>query len=384
MHLKTYLAATGFTSVFVFALFILSPILAPYMNSAGLNEFQIGLIMSISGIVIFFTAPILGRVSDKIGRRAVMFLGLMSALVGFIFYILDTNWINFLVARGFLAISFVAIVIVGLAKIEDVIDEKRRGEFSGMSLSLMDAMKAVAPPLGGLLADHYFVKLPFLVSIIIVVLLFLFIYFWKRDVLRPKLSKGDVNLFGLLRGFVANRRLRWMAFLGMAMHSTIPIYLMFIPLLVKVTWGMPYSYVGYALFAFTVPHLFQFALGKFADRVGEAKAVVMGTILCGLTILFMSKVTSYVELIIMIALWGVWSSLWNVSAWAFMSDIGEKTHDEGTIVGSYISWAKVGSFVSWVGGGFFVMHYGLSAYMMLIGSLILVVSIISYPLLAKA
>ncbi|MBU0461359.1 MAG: MFS transporter [Nanoarchaeota archaeon] len=381
MNFREYAGTTGIAAFYMLARFLYYPVLAPYIKSIGLNDFQIGLILAAFDLVVFLTAPIIGRFSDKIGRKAVMLFGLTASIIGLIFYLIDAHWLTFLLARILMAIGFVSVVIIGIARIEDHIGNKARGKYSGWSLTLIDGAKIIAPPLGGWLADYYFVKLPFLIAIIIICIQFMYLLFAKKRQDRQPISYSDLNLFKLLRDFMANSKLRGMAFLGMVMHAAIPLHLMFIPLLIKIEWGMPYRYVGYALFAFMAGHFLQFALGRFADKIGNAKAVVMGTGLYGITLLFMSQAKSYVVLVILMAVWGVWSSLWNVSAWSFMSDIGERHKTEGAVVCSYISWAKAGSFLSFAVGGLFVMYLGLPAFMVLMGLLILAVTFIAYPLL---
>ena len=381
MHFKEYMTSTGIAAFFMFARFIYYPILAPYIKNAGLNDFQTGLVLSVFAFVIFLSAPIIGHLSDKIGRKAVMMFGLIASIASLVLYIIDNHWVTFLIARGLMAIGFVAVVIVGIARLEDHIDNKNRGLYSGFGLTLIDAARILAPPIGGLIADYYFVKLPFLIAIVLIVFQFMYLLFSKKRHADVHLKKSDFDLIGPLKKFIMNKNLRGIAILGIAAHATMPIYAMFIPILIKNDWGLPYRYVGYAMFAYMIAHLMQFLLGKFADKIGSAKAVTMGAGLFGLTLLLLPLADNYTVLVIMMVVWGIWGSLWNVSAWAYMSYIGERQKNEGEVTCSYMSWAKTGSFISFAISGLFVMHFGLSAFMILTGSLVVLATLAAYPLL---
>ncbi|MFC1753913.1 MFS transporter [Thermoproteota archaeon] len=381
MHFKEYLTTTGLATMFMFARFLYMPVLAPYIKGVGLNDFQTGIVLSAFGLVVFLTAPIIGHLSDKIGRRAIMLIGLLASIMGIALYIIDQVWWTFMLARALMAIGFIAVVIVGIARIEDNIDDKDRGKYSGWSLTLIDAARIFAPPLGGLLADYYFVKMPFFVAIVLMAVQLIYLILAKKQYKTRHITKSDLDLFGLLRAFIANKNLRGMAILGMSMHTTMSLSTMFLPILIRNEWGLPYRYVGYVLFAYMISHLFQFAFGKFADKIGSAKGVLIGTGLFGLTLLVLSQVNDYISLLILVAVWGVWGSLWNVSAWAYMSYIGERQGNEGEVTCSYISWAKLGSFMSFLLGGLFVMHFGLPAYMLLLGALIVLATVVAGPML---
>ncbi len=69
---------------------------------------------------------------------------------------------------------------------------------------------------------------------------------------------------------------------------------------------------------------------------------------CGLFLIPISVVNSYLLLLILIFLAGTGSAMWNVSAWSLMSEVGEKMNAECRILTSYFSIAKLGELLSFV------------------------------------
>src|SRR6185295_13730069 len=62
------------------------PILPYYANTPPFNAtpVQIGFLVSIFSWMQFFFSPILGKLSDKYGRRPVLFISLLGSAVGYL------------------------------------------------------------------------------------------------------------------------------------------------------------------------------------------------------------------------------------------------------------------------------------------------------------
>ncbi|GAF86331.1 unnamed protein product, partial [marine sediment metagenome] len=56
---------------------------------------------------------------------------------------------------------------------------------------------------------------------------------------------------------------------------------------------------------------------------------------------------------------GTGGAVWNVSAWSFMSTFGEKSKREGSVVGSYMSIAKIGAFFGFILSGIIVQFLNI-------------------------
>lgn len=76
---------------------IIIPLLYSYSRKFGLSDFENGLLFSAFSIAQFISTPIIGRLSDKYGRRPLLILSLAGTFFSFILMALANNgWILFL------------------------------------------------------------------------------------------------------------------------------------------------------------------------------------------------------------------------------------------------------------------------------------------------
>lgn len=61
---------------------VLVPLLAPIGRDMGLQEFQITCIIGASAITVTFTSPIWGNLSDRLGRKTILLVGLFGYALG--------------------------------------------------------------------------------------------------------------------------------------------------------------------------------------------------------------------------------------------------------------------------------------------------------------
>src|SRR5260221_6838091 len=62
---------------------IVFPILYAYSKKFGLSDFQNGLLFAIYSICQFISTPIIGRLSDKYGRRPMLLISIIGTAVSF-------------------------------------------------------------------------------------------------------------------------------------------------------------------------------------------------------------------------------------------------------------------------------------------------------------
>ncbi len=76
---------------------IIVPILPFYVESFGASAFIVTLLAAIFSFFSFFSAPLLGSLSDKIGRRPVLIISIISTAIGWLIFAAATNvyWLFF-------------------------------------------------------------------------------------------------------------------------------------------------------------------------------------------------------------------------------------------------------------------------------------------------
>ncbi len=131
---------------------LILPLLPYYAKTFGGSPILIGLLGASNAVAQIIGAPLIGRCSDRFGRRPLLILGLLASMVGFILLGL---------ARS-LALIFVSRVIDGLlggnialaqAYITDVTDEKSRAKGLGIIGAAFGIGFIIGPATGGLLSQ---------------------------------------------------------------------------------------------------------------------------------------------------------------------------------------------------------------------------------------
>jgi DHA1 family tetracycline resistance protein-like MFS transporter len=130
---------------------LILPLLPYYAETFGATPTVTGLLVASYALAQLLGAPLLGRLSDRIGRRPVLFVSILGTFLGFLL----------LGFAGALWVLFVARIVDGLtggnlsvaqAYITDVSDEKNRGKALGLVGAAFGLGFIIGPAVGGLLS----------------------------------------------------------------------------------------------------------------------------------------------------------------------------------------------------------------------------------------
>jgi DHA1 family tetracycline resistance protein-like MFS transporter len=150
----------------------------PFLGvSLGLNEFQVGIVLSIFSMCQLFASPITGKLSDRYGRKPLLLFSQTSTLIGFFLLGIANNvWI--LVAARLVDGLLGSNMTVAQAYISDVTNPKHRTKTFGYSSAVFGAALVFGPVIGGILSTiNYSVPMFFAagVSLLSIVLVLLFL-----------------------------------------------------------------------------------------------------------------------------------------------------------------------------------------------------------------
>lgn len=383
-HFNRFLVFSGLSAIFGFAHVLIAPVLAPYIKSFGFTEFQVGLIFAMFGFTLIWVSPMIGRISDHMGRSRVIIFGLFTMITGMMLYYFGHGWLALVLGRVFEAIGSAAVGLIALARIEDYLKNKERGRYTGLNQSINQIGLSLAPLAGGFLAVQYGVKAPFAVSALVLGILFL-ILIVKTPHHKRKLRRSDFNLLDEWKSFWKIKPLRAMAILGYATHGAGSAFWVFLPIYLVDKIGVDYSFIGYMFFALGFFHIFQFYFGKLADKWGRKKFILYGVFFMGLTGILLAFAQNFYHIILICLAHSLAGALFNTSTWTFMSDIAEEVQHEGEYLGSYLSFAKMGAFSQQIIGGAMITFISFKFYFIASGLFqIFLLLIASYYINKKA
>jgi len=139
------------------------PVFPFYIENMGAGGSELGLLIATSAFLEFVFGPFWGSVSDRIGRRPVLSIGMVGyALSTFLFGISTQLWMLF-ASRALSGILSSATVTSALAYISDNTSEKERGGGMGKLGAAMALGLMLGPGLGGWLGGES-LSLPFFLA----------------------------------------------------------------------------------------------------------------------------------------------------------------------------------------------------------------------------
>ncbi len=147
---------------------VVMPLLAPFAEQYGFREWQIGLLFSAYPLCQLIAGPILGRMSDRYGRRPILILSQAGTAVSFLILGLSRNFTVMLLARMLDGASG-GNILVAQAYVADVTTPENRSRGMGLIGMAFGVGFVLGPFLGGELvglpvAPEWRLRLPFLVA----------------------------------------------------------------------------------------------------------------------------------------------------------------------------------------------------------------------------
>lgn len=163
-----------FTEILGFS--ILLPVL-PFLGlSLGLNALEISIVLSLFSICQLFSAPIIGKLSDRYGRKPLLLTSQLATFAGFMLLgFANAVWILILarVVDGLLGSNFT----VSQAYISDIIESKDRTKVFGYSSAVFGAALIFGPLIGGVLSTINYSTPMFLAAGISLISIILMIFY---------------------------------------------------------------------------------------------------------------------------------------------------------------------------------------------------------------
>ena len=122
-----------------------------YGVSVGLNPGEVGLLFSVQAITSFLSKPIMGRVSDRVGRQPLIVIGLIICAGTFLLIAHTASFPLLLVLAAGFGFGEAVVSSSSSALVADSSEFKRLGAGMGMQGTIMDIGHASGPLLAGVL-----------------------------------------------------------------------------------------------------------------------------------------------------------------------------------------------------------------------------------------
>ena len=272
-------AAIGLDAIGIGMIFAILPRLLEEVTHTQHIAPYIGIMAALYTVMQFIFAPVLGALSDNLGRRPVLLISLAGAAINYVVMAFAPQIWMLMLGRAIAGLTS-ANVSVATAYITDISPEDKRARRFGLSNAMFGVGFIIGPVLGGLLGDTW-LRLPFVAAAVLNacnLLLALFILPESRTPSRQKIDLAALNPL---------RPLRWV----FSMKGLLPIVLVYFILSAAgeaygvcwALWGFDTFrwnglWIGLSLGAFGVCQTLAqaFLPGPATELLGERSAVVVG------------------------------------------------------------------------------------------------------------
>ena len=122
---------------------------------AGLNELQAGLLWGVQVLVTILSKPIMGKSSDRYGRKSVIALGMVLCALSFTSIPMLKNFYALMVAATFFGLGEAFVTSSSAALVADACKEKHFGAAMGTFGTIFDIGHASGPILAGILISKW-------------------------------------------------------------------------------------------------------------------------------------------------------------------------------------------------------------------------------------
>jgi DHA1 family tetracycline resistance protein-like MFS transporter len=279
---------------------IVMPLLGPFAKSYGFSPPQIGLLMAAYPMCQLVAAPILGRLSDRYGRRPVLIVSQLGTAISFVILGLSRHYPTMLLARMLDGASG-GNILVAQAYIADVTKPEHRARSLGMIGAAFGVGFVLGPLLGGLLVrlpvdPEWRLRLPFLVAAGFSTIAWILVLVYlpesravdgRRSEARVLSWRGLIDTIRLpgVRRLVLLSALNVLAFA--ALEGTFALYLR-----ERLGWGEDRAMFGFAFLGLVSAVVQGGLIRRLVPKFGEPRLIVIGLALSVVGFVLLGVVTS--------------------------------------------------------------------------------------------
>ena len=151
-----YIMATSLVEAAQYLVFgAIEAFLALFAASLGMPAWQIGIILGAQLVSIVFMKPLMGKVSDRVGRESVIIPGLIAAGLSIVFIPYFSSMLGLAVLSLIFGIGFAAVTSSTSALVADLTKNSAYGSSMGVLRTIMDIGQSIGPVLTGWMVGRY-------------------------------------------------------------------------------------------------------------------------------------------------------------------------------------------------------------------------------------
>ncbi len=254
---------------------IIVPLLPLYAERLGATGIWLGITVAGFSFSRMIVMPIIGRLSDRRGRKLFLSIGTLSYAIISLGYIWANSVVELTLIRLLHGVAAGMIIPIAQAYVGDISPEGEEGKWMGYFNAAFFSGFGFGPLLGGILSEHQGMNVAFITMGGLNFLAFLGVILFLPEISPKKLAASPNSSFrqmstsGMIKGLFSHR----ISFaFGRGAFST------FLPIFAAFQLGLTVSYIGVLVATnMLLMSLLQGFSGKFADRFNRRALVVLAS-----------------------------------------------------------------------------------------------------------
>lgn len=159
---------------------IIIPVLPFFAEKIGATPTELGLLMAVYSLMQLLFAPMWGRISDRIGRKPVLLIGIAGLSLSFFLFAISTELWMLFAARIIGGILSSANMPTSMAYVADITSAEDRGKGMGIIGAAVGLGFIFGPAIGGVFSKTS-LNAPFWIAGIVSVVTFIFVMLFLKE-----------------------------------------------------------------------------------------------------------------------------------------------------------------------------------------------------------
>ncbi len=330
LYIVGFCGYTGFSLLF--------PVIPKYAEVLGTPLSLVGLVVGTFSYVAALTMIPFGMLSDRVGRRALLVIGLVIYTVAPLFYLMVTSPLQLILVRGIHGLASASFIPVANALVVEISPLQRRGEALGWFTGATMMGFVVGPITGGFLLHSYGFDATFYACSLTSLLALLIILPWLKNMPgRPAAVAVGESSWGWLwqrRAFGALLTPLFITFGSGAIVAFMPLY--------GEGLAITASQIGILITAiYASSALVRAPAGRLSDRMRRKTVILCGFVISVAGLAFISFPTSFPLLMVAGIVFGLGMGLAMPAAFALVADLAPLSA-RGLAMGTASSFLQAG------------------------------------------